>query len=62
MKGSSGAGYHCPELGIGGSVLLSRYTTVFQVEVIAILIGVQSLAESSVSGKKIILSLTVRLQ
>ncbi|XP_055714730.1 uncharacterized protein LOC129808847 [Phlebotomus papatasi] len=53
VDGSSGAGYHCPELGIGGSVALGRYTTVFQAEVTAILIGVQTLTESGVSGRKI---------
>ncbi|XP_055698038.1 uncharacterized protein LOC129798750 [Phlebotomus papatasi] len=51
--GSSGAGYHCPELRLGGSVPLGRYTTVFQAEVTAMLIGIRSLTESDVSDRKI---------
>ncbi|XP_055714180.1 uncharacterized protein LOC129808432 [Phlebotomus papatasi] len=53
VEESSGAGYHCPELGLGGSVPLGRNTTVFQAEVTAILVGVRSLIEAGISDRRI---------
>ncbi|XP_055715751.1 uncharacterized protein LOC129809728 [Phlebotomus papatasi] len=53
VEGSSGAGYHCPELQLNGSVPLGRYTTVFQAEVAAIVFGVRRLMEAGVEGRKI---------
>ncbi|XP_055714217.1 uncharacterized protein LOC129808462 [Phlebotomus papatasi] len=53
VEESSGAGYHCPELELGGSVPLGRNTTVFQAEVTAILVGVRSLIEAGISDRRI---------
>ncbi|XP_055714744.1 uncharacterized protein LOC129808865 [Phlebotomus papatasi] len=53
VEGSSGAGYHCLELQLSGSVSLGHYTTVFQAEVAAITLGTQRLLEAGIEGRKI---------
>ncbi|XP_058830267.1 uncharacterized protein LOC131689298 [Topomyia yanbarensis] len=53
MEGRAGAGVYCREMRLEQSHSLGRYCTVFQAEIFAIMCGVQSALQLSLSGRVI---------